>query len=154
MTRRKWRDCILSNGVKKILFASKKDVVYSAAVWITVVIIAVSIGLEFSFNPISVLWLLFGLLLIGFLLWIWFGTNYHAGDETLTIRNGPLVYRIPIAEIRKVRKVKSVLATAALSVDRLALEYGQYRDIQISPKDEQGFVKLLADRNPHIEIKC
>ncbi|WP_301107449.1 PH domain-containing protein [Sporosarcina sp.] len=140
--------------MRRILFASKKDGVYFAAVWITVAIIAVSIGLESKFNLASVLWLLFGLLLIGFLLWIWFGTTYHVGEETLTIRNGPLVYRVLIADIRRVRKVKSVLATPALSVDRLALEYGKYRDIQISPKNETQFVRMLASRNPRIEVEA
>ncbi|WP_251672036.1 MULTISPECIES: PH domain-containing protein [unclassified Sporosarcina] len=138
--------------MREILFASKKDGVYFAAVWMTVAVIAASIGLEFSFDVVSVLWLLFGLLLIGFLLWLWFGTNYHVGEETLTIRNGPLVYRVAMEDIHRIRKVKSVLATPALSVNRLALEYGKYRDIHVSPKNEQEFVRVLLARNPRIEV--
>ena len=40
----------------------------------------------------------------------------------------------------------------ALSVDRLEILYSNYKVINISPKDEKEFIRLLVTNNPNIAI--
>lgn len=135
-----------------MLFTAKKDAVYSVLVWLTVLVSLWMIVTEFSWSFSGIIWLVTGTLILGLLLWFWFGTNYRITEGTLIIHNGPFRYRITVNEIHRIRKTKSILATPALSVDRLAVEYGKYMDVQISPQNEEEFVELLVRLNPDIQV--
>ena len=85
-------------------------------------------------------------------MWIWFGTNYRIKEETIKIKNGPFKWSVKIQDIEKISKRRSLLATPALSVDRLVLHYGKYGEMSISPKAESEFIELLLTKNPLIKI--
>jgi hypothetical protein len=147
--------CIIGlkgNGVLPIFFSSKKDILYSLAVWGTAVIVLLFVILDFSLTIFGLFWVFIGLLSIGFLMWIWFGTGYQIENDTIKIQNGPFKYKINIVEINRISKRKSVLATPALSVDRLALHYGKYGEMLISPKNEMEFTEILLTKNPQIKV--
>lgn len=136
----------------KIFYTSKKDVLYFLAVWGTVVIVLLSIIFSFSLTVFSLFWGFIGLISIVFLLWIWFGTGYRIEDEKIQIKNGPFKWRVKIQDINSISKRKSLLATPALSVERLVLQYGKYNEMLLSPKNEKEFVELLLAKNPQIKL--
>ncbi len=122
------------------------------AVWGTVVIVLLSIIFSFSLTVFSLFWGFIGLISIVFLLWIWFGTGYRIEDEKIQIKNGPFKWRVKIQDINSISKRKSLLATPALSVERLVLQYGKYNEMLLSPKNEKEFVELLLAKNPQIKL--
>jgi len=90
--------------------------------------------------------------IIGFLIWIWFGTGYKIEDANIKVQFGPFKRTIGIKEIKKVSKVKNPFTAPSLSIDRLEILYGKYNVINISPKNEKEFIRLLVTENPHIQI--
>lgn len=111
-----------------------------------------SIIFSFSLTVFSLFWGFFGLITIGFLLWIWFGTGYLIEDEKIKIKNGPFKWKVKIQDINSISKKKSLLATPALSVERLVLHYGKYGKMLLSPKNEKEFFELLLAKNPQIKL--
>ena len=93
-----------------------------------------------------------GTLLIGFLLWIWFGTGYSVEDGLINIRFGPFRSKVSIKEIKTISKTRNPFSAPALSTNRLEILYGKYDMLNISPKNENDFIKLLLSENPHIKI--
>ena len=135
-----------------MLFVSKKDPLYFLVVWGTIAFVFLSVVLDFSFTIFNFVWAFIVLLIIGFLIWLWFGTMYKVEKETVHVQNGPFTSEVDIHDIKRISKRKSLLATPALAVDRLVLHYGTYNEIQISPKDESKFINLLLTKNPQIKI--
>ena len=135
-----------------IFFASKRDSFYSIAVWGTIVILFLSIILNFSLALFNLFWGLIGLVAIGFLVWIWFGTSYRIESETIKIKNGPFKWMVKIQDINSISKRRSLLATPSLSVDRLVLHYDKYGEMLLSPKDESEFIELLLTKNTQIKL--
>lgn len=93
-----------------------------------------------------------GLIIIVWLIWIWFSTGYRVENNTLRIEAGPFKQAIDIQEIIKIVKEKSILTSGALAIDRLQIQYGNYKYVDISPKKEYAFIKLLLSKNPQIQI--
>ena len=89
---------------------------------------------------------------IGLMLWIWFRTGYKVVGEIIRVQFGPFRSTISIKEIKKLNKNKSPFMAPALSVDHLEILYSNYKVINISPKDEKEFIRLLVTNNPNIEI--
>lgn len=141
-----------NKGGIEILFASKKDTFYSLIVWGTVIFAFLVIILSFSLNIIAVLSSVLGLLGIVLLFWLWFGTNYRVEKEHIQIKYGPFKKKVTIQDINSISKRKSILATPALSIDRLVLKYGKYDEMLLSPKNEKKFIELLITKNPRIKL--
>ena len=94
-----------------------------------------------------------------FLLWaltiymfsLTFLTRYVIEGESLTVFYGFFMKRrIPVSTISSVRPTRSLLASPALSLRRLAISYNKYDEILVSPKDQEAFVAMLKALNPHI----
>ena len=136
-----------------MFFQSKKDILYFIAIWGTVFIII--LGSFFDTEPIviKIAYYLIGIISIGILIWIWFGTGYKIEDDLLKVQCGPFQWKLNVKEIRKVRKVKSIFTSPALSIDRLDIYYGKYNLIRISPENESEFIDLLLKENPQIQLK-
>jgi hypothetical protein len=86
---------------------------------------------------------------IGFLVWIWLGTNYTLEDRHLVVRSGPFTWRIAIDEIISIEKPKGFARTGsnpALSMDRLLVTYGKGKRIMISPAEKEKFLADLKAR--------
>ncbi|AHA09740.1 hypothetical protein IC9_04223 [Bacillus toyonensis] len=86
-------------------------------------------------------------------IWSWFSTKYIVGEETITIRSGPVKKCIFIRDIKQISNTKNPIAAHALSCDRLEIVYGVHKTEIISPKDKEQFINLVKSKNPHIEIK-
>ncbi|WP_228550224.1 PH domain-containing protein [Salinibacillus xinjiangensis] len=109
------------------------------------------VGMQFITYD-SVLGTIISGLIIGLLLWIWFGTGYRVERGVIKVRSGPFKSTIKIGEIKKLSKTKSPFSAPALSIDRLEILYGKYNIMNISPKNEYEFVQLLVTKNPRIQL--
>lgn len=79
----------------------------------------------------------------GLPLWLLATTRYAIGAQDLLILSGPATWRVPLREIRKVSRSRSLLSAPALSLDRLRIDYGPGRWCLVSPADREGFLRAL-----------
>lgn len=80
----------------------------------------------------------------GLPLWILAVTHYTFVGEELIVRSGPFRWRIPLREIRSVTPTRDMLASPALSLDRLRIDYGAGRAVMVSPADKDAFLRAIA----------
>ena len=73
-----------------------------------------------------------------------FATRYVVSDNALTIHTGFGKKTIPFEAIKSVTPSRSLLASPAMSLDRLEIRYGQNQSILISPKDKAGFLAAIG----------
>lgn len=85
--------------------------------------------------------------------------KYQIRDGKLGIRNWLYKWEwFPIDKISEVKKTRSVLSSAALSFDRIAVRFSDKKilkssmPLEISPKDRDGFMAQLKEINPNIAI--
>lgn len=83
-----------------------------------------------------------------FVLW-WpiFNTRYQVDAERLQIRCMFLKWDIPRANIQKISKTNNSVASPALSLKRLKIDYvqaGQSKFVLVSPKDQAKFSQALG----------
>lgn len=76
--------------------------------------------------------------------------EYTLGDGELTVRFGAIRQRLPYDQIERVAPTRSILASPALSLDRLALHRPSGLPWMISPEDRERFLDQLARRAPHL----
>lgn len=74
-------------------------------------------------------------------LWLLLGTRYTLQPDQLTVRSGPLQWRIPVADISAITPTRSTMSSPALSLDRLRIDYGPGQWVMVSPRDKQRFIK-------------
>lgn len=139
-----------------IFFISRKDAIYNFIIWLAVAVgLAAIADASFSSSFLSVSYwiaLILVSILIVWLIWIWFSTGYLIENNSLIIKAGPFKQTIDVQEIKKITRVKSILTSGALAIDRLQIQYGKYKSIDISPKEEYELIKLLLSINPKIQI--
>lgn len=70
--------------------------------------------------------------------------RYAISDTHLIVRYGVVRQRIPLAKISGVQPTRNPLSSPALSLDRLAIEYGNGKSVMISPLDQSAFLDELA----------
>jgi len=136
-----------------MIFTSKKDIFYFLIIWGAIIFGSLSVIFDFSLSANSIFGAILGLLAVGLLIWVWFGTNYRVGNEYIEIKYGPFKEKFSIQDINEIGKRKSILITPALAIDRVLLRYGRYGEILISPKKEREFVDLLLTKNPRIILE-
>jgi hypothetical protein len=83
---------------------------------------------------------------------IWFGTGYEMMENELKIYCGPFRQTIPYREINEIKKTRSFSSSAACSLDRIEVVYGETKRILISPADKENFIKMLIKKSPHINV--
>lgn len=138
-------------------FQAKKDMVYAFFSVGNVIILMLPFWflsehlLRFFVYPIS-------LLMIGFILWTWFGTIYIVNDGLLKVISGPIRKKINIQQIKMIQPIKGSWATIspyagpALSRSQLEITYGKHGDVlSISPKNPKLFIKQLQAKNKLIK---
>jgi hypothetical protein len=83
--------------------------------------------------------------LTGFVLPVWLinSTYYVIDGSHLNIKCGPFKWLISLDDITEVTESSSPISGPALSLDRLAIYYGNGRVIFVSPKDKQAFIRAL-----------
>lgn len=129
-------------------FASRKDLFYAVVIW-GFSIVTLSLYLIGPSAPKTAL-LMVGTVITLFM-WMWFGTGYRLEDGKIHVRCGPFHMKVKIDEIKKIQRTRNPFTAPTLSVDRLDIMYGFYKTIQISPENEEEFLRLLLQENPQIE---
>ncbi|MFZ5827135.1 MAG: PH domain-containing protein [Bacillota bacterium] len=128
--------------------------------WILLPGILVAIVIAGVLSPPDEGWLtliLAGLLpiaLVGALtIWIWYSTGYTVTDQEVIVRSAFLIWRVPLAEVTRVRRTGNPLSSPALSLNRLEVRWGKGRWIIISPADQAEFLQVLRQRCPQADIQ-
>lgn len=138
-------------------FQSKKDILFNSVIigtvglLIWILVMALSNGVSGQINFMAIF---FTLGLIGFLLWIYFGTSYSITNHSLTYRSGPIRGKIEIEKIKEIIKGKTLWVglKPATSAKGLIIKYGSYDEIYISPKTKDLFIEKLLELKSDIKI--
>ena len=89
---------------------------------------------------------LINIIVVIFCSWILFGTYYEFKENYLLIKSGPFKEKILYDEIKKINFKKTVIASSALSTDRVELichgRFGGY----VSPRHKYEFVEILKSK--------
>lgn len=88
--------------------------------------------------------------------WPIFSTRYKIDADTLLVQSMLFKWRIPLQQIQKVAATDHSIASPALSLDRLKIEYeqnGQAKAVLISPKNKSKFCQALQEGNAGIACK-
>tara|TARA_R110000868_G_scaffold411634_2_gene706567 strand:- start:1889 stop:2323 length:435 start_codon:yes stop_codon:yes gene_type:complete len=94
------------------------------------------------------------LLVIIFLLWLNFGTEYELTQTELRYKSGPLRGKIEIKRIKEIVKGKSLWSGLKPATARkgLIIKYDKYEEIYISPKTNDTFILKILEYNNEIKI--
>ncbi|WP_199610436.1 PH domain-containing protein [Flocculibacter collagenilyticus] len=110
--------------------------------------LAWSISKSFELTPISLIISYVGIGIMSLLLPVWslVRTYYVIDGQKLSIYSGPFRWHIDTHTIITIEPSKSLLSGPALSLDRLAIRYGNNKTILVSPKDKVSFIAELDKR--------
>jgi len=98
------------------------------------------------FIPINIL-LLITLIFWGFSILVWTKTYYELTDFHIIARFGYLYFRkIKLTDIKSFDQIKFGNRTIGLSVNCLSIKIKTGYDLNISPKDPDGFIKKIEKR--------
>lgn len=118
-----------------------------------IIVVVTMIGVPAEEKLLS---LIVGVPSLVFMVWIYFGTWYELRATCLLCRSGPFFQRIPYGRIRSLRLCTSILASLALSVDRIEIrQHGKgfvLGTTYISPAGRENFLRELALRCPNLEV--
>lgn len=94
------------------------------------------------------------LLVIGFLLWLNFGTEYELTQTKLKYRSGPIRGEIEIERIKEIVKGKNLWSglKPATARNGLIIKYDKYEEIYISPKTNNTFIVKILEYKKDIKI--
>lgn len=91
------------------------------------------------------------LVLYVLILHMFFNTIYEIVGGELHIKCGFFRYQpISIQSMKKITKSSSIISSPAASFDRLAISYGKFEEIIVSPKNKYEFAQNLQKINPDI----
>ena len=74
-------------------------------------------------------------------------TRYTIQDRQLIVRSWPFKWRIPLTDITAITPTSNPLASPALSLDRLRIEYGDRKSLLISPRNKDAFLCQVQGQN-------
>lgn len=132
---------------------SAVDLWYNILIWITAVILIISIIIiprnQRLLSSAAVLPILI------FLFWIYFGTYYEFRDNYLYCKSGPFFEKILYDKIRSVRLSENMLSSMALSRKRIEIrQHGKgylTGTTLISPENREEFLTELVKRCKNID---
>ena len=102
-----------------------------------------------------------GLLIVSgvaiFIIHMFSTTNYRIDGKNLKIKCGLFTnILVDIDTLRRISETNNPISSPATSLDRLELKYQKNNKIEtvlISPKDKEGFIKMVTAINPKIEVR-
>ena len=128
--------------------------------WYWIVITVTSFLLFFFFWEHYTVLTIFTALVVIFLIEMLIHTQYvFTSDQVLKVETGRFVRsaNMELYRIESVRRVRSLTVKApALSFYRLEISYRGYKHpkkIQISPRNEDEFLRYLLKKNPEIKVE-
>lgn len=137
--------------MKPLIYKSKVD-------WWVVFVPFFIIGAELLLFVARHMWI--GIIILGlvtsFILTIFIRTIYVITGNTLIVTCGFIInYRIDIGKIYSIKSSSSFESAPALSIDRISIHYNDDNGrsyVLISPKDKNGFIKALQEKNSAINV--
>lgn len=139
-------------------FKSRKDLFFQFIVLGTSVAIITLIPLKMILTGAILhtsLWFDIPLLIgAGFLLWIYFSTEYEITPTALYYKSGPIKGSIEIEQINEILKGKTLWSglKPAMAKNGLIIKYGKYNEIYISPETNDAFIEYLLKFNEDIKV--
>ncbi|RFF27455.1 MULTISPECIES: PH domain-containing protein [unclassified Wenzhouxiangella] len=73
--------------------------------------------------------------------WLLLDTKYRLDDKELRISSGPFRWRVLLSTIQSAEPSANPIASPALLLDRLRIDYGAGQTVYISPRDREGFAQ-------------
>lgn len=130
------------------IHSSKIDTWLAALLVVTAVaLLGLTVHMMRSKGVVGLLLVLPALLgAIGLPIWLVMSTRYTLTASELHIRSGPVSITVPIADIHSITPTSNPLSSPALSLDRLLIEYGNGKQVMISPEDKQQFIRDVESR--------
>jgi hypothetical protein len=94
------------------------------------------------------------MLVVGLLLWLYFGTEYELTHTELKYKSGPIHGKIELERIKEIIKGKSLWSglKPATARNGLIIKYDKYEEIYISPETNDTFVDKILEFNKNIKI--
>jgi len=135
----------------EMVFYSKIDLwIHGVFIVTTLVVLALPYLYYKSRREVSFIQSVFMMLLpmlfsLAMLLPSYFHTVYTIDDHQLLVKSGLFKWQVPLSDIDYIAPTHSILSAPALSMDRLAVHYGDKR-VVVSPKDKQQFVQAIKER--------
>lgn len=138
-------------------FKSRKGILFSLIIFgVLAFILRITIvGILKEEMAQSERWTLIPITLVfGFVLWLYFGTNYELNQKEFIYRSGPFNGKINIDRIREIVKDKTVYVGFKPATARkgLLVKYDKYEEIYISPKTNETFIQKILEMNSGIKI--
>lgn len=84
--------------------------------------------------------------------WTYRSTSYTLTHAALIVRCGPLIRHVAYRDITSVARTNNPASSAALSLRRLEIRYGEQGYVLISPPDRDAFVAALRRRVPGLDV--
>lgn len=83
-----------------------------------------------------------------------FNTKYIIENETLSIKLGILpIEKYSIQQIQSIQNTNTIMATPAISLDRIEIRFTNRKAVVISPLDKHRFIEYVCKVNPTIVVK-
>lgn len=129
----------------KNIYRSKIDawLVIVLSVSMGIMLASVSTGLFSVPEQGRVVVLISLVIAVGLPVWLLLSTRYVVSRRQLRVQSGPFRWKIPVADIARIMPSNSPLASPALSLDRLRIEYGSGKSLLVSPRLASDFIRDL-----------
>jgi hypothetical protein len=129
---------------------------YRIVIFITLILGSIMGILVLKNEPLEVFLPIGGISIVVYtvVLYLNFSTIYIIDKGILTVKCGIFYHkRFDISKIKSISKTGNIIASPAPSMDRIALTYGVYDVIILSPKKKMEFTQELTRINPAIKNK-
>lgn len=90
---------------------------------------------------------------VGIFASIFSSTSYVISGNELRIKCGPMKMLVSIDSISWIANSHSLVSSPALSLSRLAIQYGRFKEVLISPADRQGFIRAIVAKAPNVVLE-
>lgn len=138
-------------------FSSRKDLLFTLAIFGTNIFILVIVGYGISKGNANthlywVVPLVLGVVIL--LFWMFFGTKYELSSERLFYQCGPIKGSIALERIREIVKGRTLWVgfRPATSRKGLILKFDKFNEIYISPQTNEAFIAKILELKPDIII--
>ena len=148
----------LDISIRIMKFESRKDILFQILTFgVSGLMIAIILLRYFSGDTSKhdFIWaFILSMLVIVFLFWLYFGTEYELTQTELFYKSGPFRGKIEIANIKEIIKGKSMWVGLKPATARkgLIIKYNKYDEIYISPKTNETFIDKILELNKDIKI--
>ncbi len=92
-----------------------------------------------------------------FIIHMFLTTYYQIKGMKLRVKCGLFFHQeVDIDAIKRVSETNSWISSPATSLDRLEIKYLKNKKVEsviVSPKDKDGFIKMIIELNPEVDVR-